>query len=185
MSHIRILLFVLLATLPLAGQEPQPAPAPAAPAPESPEANKAVVSRYLQILDGGTFDDLDQVVGPDYVDCTPGAPAESQGPGAVRDAQGRARALFQDIHYKVDDLIAEGDRVAARYTVRAARKSSGGESKPVEVIGVTVFRLSGGKIRETWIVNDQIALFRQLGFTIKAPEPEGEKAKPAPPKGDL
>lgn len=172
-------LLVLLAALPLAGQET----APAAPAPESPEANKAVVSRYLQMLDAGTFDDLEQVVGPDYVDRTPGAPA-SQGPGAVRDAQSRARALFQDIHYKVDDLIAEGDRVAARYTVRAARKSSGGESKPVEVIGITIFRLAGGKIRETWIVNDQIALFRQLGFTIKAPEPEGEKAKPAPPKGE-
>ncbi len=179
MIRARILpLLTLLAVLPLAGQE-QPAPAP-----ESPEANKAVVSRYLQILDAGKLDDLEQVVGADYADRTPGAPAGSYGPGAIRDAQSRARALFQDVHYKVDDLIAEGDRVAARYTVRAALKGSGGESKPVEVIGITFFRLAAGKIRETWIVNDQIALFRQLGFTIKPPEPKTETVKPAPPKGE-
>jgi ketosteroid isomerase-like protein len=164
----KILLFLtlLLAALPALAQ------APASPAPDTPEGNKAVVRHYLQILSGGTLDDLDQVIGPDFVDRTPGSTVGVQGPAVIRESQRRARELFQDIRYTVDDVVAEGDRVAARYTVRATQKGGG---KAVEVIGITLFRLAAGKIRETWIVNDQIELFRQLGFTLRPPQAEAPK----------
>ena len=168
-----LLLLLLLLAFPLAAQEPAPAPAP-----NTPEANKEVVRRYLQILGGGALDQLDQVLGPDFVDRTPGAAPNVYGPEAIRQSQRKARDLFQDIHYAVDDLIAEGDRVAARYTVRATRKGNGAAGLPVQVIGVTFFRIADGKIREAWIVNDQIELFRQLGFTIRPPQTE----TPKPPK---
>ena len=167
----RAILLLLLAALPLHAQEP-------APAPGSPEANKEVVRRYLQILGGGALEQLDQVLGPDFVDRTPGAPPNVYGPEAIRQSQRKARDLFQDIRYGVDDLIAEGDRVAARYTVRATRKGNGAAGLPVQVIGVTIFRIADGKIREAWIVNDQIELFRQLGFTIRPPEPPKPPSKP-------
>ena len=173
----KFLFALLLLALPLRAQEP-------APAPGSPEANKEVVRRYLQILGGGALDQLDQVLGPDFVDRTPGAPPNVYGPEAIRQSQRKARDLFQDIRYAVDDLIAEGDRVAARYTVRATRKGSGATGLPVQVIGVTIFRIADGKIREAWIVNDQIELFRQLGFTIRPPQTETPKPpKPAKPPG--
>jgi ketosteroid isomerase-like protein len=179
-----LLVAVLLAAVLLAGkaaraQAPAP-PAPAAPAsPDANVANKEIVRHYLQILSGGTLDALDQVVGPDFADRTPGVPGNLHGPDTIRDSQRRARELFQDIRYIVDDLIAEGDRVAARYTVRAIRKGNGGSGKPVEVTGITIFRIADGKIRETWVVNDQIELFHQLGFTIQPPKTE--PAKPASP----
>jgi ketosteroid isomerase-like protein len=169
--HIcRAVLATLLLALPALAQEP-------APEPGSPEANKAVVRHYLQILGGGSLDELDQVIGPDFLDRTPGAP-KTQGPGAIRDSQKRARELFAEIRYKIGDLVAEGDRVAALYTVRATRKAESGAGTPIEVIGITLFRIADGKIRETWIVNDQLELFSQLGFTIQPPG--GSPAKPAP-----
>jgi ketosteroid isomerase-like protein len=138
-----------------------------------------VVRHYLQILSGGTLDELDQVIGPDFVDRTPGTAPGVQGPAAIRESQRRARELFQDIRYAVADVLAEGDRVAARYTVRATQKGGG---KAIEVMGITQFRLAGGKIREAWIVNDQIELFRQLGFTLRPPQAEAPKpAAPRPP----
>jgi predicted ester cyclase len=138
-----------------------------------------VVRHYLQILSGGSLDELDQVIGLDFVDRTPGSTTGIQGPDAIRDSQRRARELFQDIRYAVTDVMAERDRVAARYTVRATQKASGGGGgKSIEVLGITLFRLAGGKIRETWIVNDQIELFRQLGFTLRPP---AEAPKPAAP----
>lgn len=171
--RILCLLALLLAVLPVRGQE--------APAPGSPEANKEVVRRYLQLLSGGNLADLDQVVGPDFVDRTPGVPADVYGPDVIRQSQRQARELFQNIRYAVDDLVAEGDRVAARYTVRATRKGSAGSGVPVQVMGVTLFRIADGKIRETWIVNDQIELFRQLGYSIRPPQPpKPEPSKPAP-----
>ncbi len=167
---LQTLLATLLLASPVRAQEPTPEPG-------SPEANKAVVSHYLQILGGGSLDELDQVIGSDFLDRTPGAP-KAQGPDSIRESQKRARELFEGIRYKVGDLVAEGDRVAALYTVRATRKADGGTGKPVEVIGITLFRIADGKIRETWIVNDQLELFSQLGFTI---QPPGAPSKPAPP----
>ncbi len=175
-----LVLLFLLAPLPALAQAPPPASpsAPqAAPAQDTPEANKAVVRHYLQILSGGALDELDQVIGPDFVDRTPGTAAGIQGPEAIRASQRRARELFQDIRYSVADVLAEGDRVAARYTVRATQKGGG---KSVEVLGVTLFRLAGGKIRETWIVNDQIELFRQLGFTLRPPDAPKPATPPRP-----
>jgi predicted ester cyclase len=170
-----VLLALLLAPLPAALAQAPPIPQAPPPA-DSPEANKAVVRHYLQILSGGRLDELEQVIGPDFVDRTPGTAAGVQGPAAIRESQRRARELFQDIHSAVADVVAEGDRVAARYTVHATQKGGG---KTVEVMGITLFRLAAGKIRETWIVNDQIELFRQLGFTLRPPQ--GEAPQPATP----
>ncbi len=158
---------------------PAPSASPAPPEQDTPEANKALVRRYLQILSGGTLADLDQLVGADFVDRTPGVPGNVYGPEAIRASQRLARELFENIRYNPEDLIAEGDRVAARYTVRATRKGAGRGGKPVEVTGVTLFRIAAGKVREAWIVNDQIELFRQLGFTLQAPQaPQAGKSKP-------
>lgn len=148
-----VLLILGLLASPVLGQEP----------PSPTEANKAVVRRYLEILSGGDLAALGEVVSPDFADRTPGAPT-AKGPQSIQETQRRARDLFKDIRYTLDDLIAEGDRVVARYTVRAHRSG-----KPVEVMGMTLFRIEGGKIREAWIVNDQIELFRQLGYTLLPP----------------
>lgn len=149
-----LLILSLLLAVPVLGQEPPPSPA---------EANKALVRRYLEILSGGDLAGLSEVVSPDFVDRTPGAP-HSKGPQSIQETQRRARDLFRDIRYTLEDLVAEGDRVVARYIVRAHRSG-----KPVEVTGMTLFRIEGGRIREAWILNDQIELFRQLGYTLLPP----------------
>lgn len=180
MNRTRILLpclALLLLALPASGQEP----------PSGVAANKALVQRYIsEILAGGRLDLLEDLVSSDFVDRTPGAPAGSRGPEVIRESQARARELFQDIHYSIDDLIAEGDRVVARYTVKATRKTGDGAEggRPIRVTGVTIFHIADGKIRETWIVNDQIELFRQLGYTLTPPrqEPPPKAQPPAPPE---
>ncbi|HEX6900692.1 MAG TPA: ester cyclase [Thermoanaerobaculia bacterium] len=153
-----VFLVLGLLALPVLSQE-TPSPAPPSPV----ESNKALVRRYLEVLSGGDLATLGEVVSPDFSDRTPGAPAV-KGPASIQETQRRARELFRDIRYTLDDLIAEGDHVVARYTVRAHRSG-----KPVEVMGMTLFRIEGGKIREAWVVNDQIELFRQLGYTLLPP----------------
>jgi predicted ester cyclase len=164
------LLFLLLLALPpavLSQDKPQEKP------PESPiEANKALVRRYLSdVLSLGRLDLLDQLLGADFVDSTPGAPKDVRGPEVIRAAQQRAREIFPVVEYQVEDLIAEGDKVVARYAVRATSKGSGSApGRPIEVTGVTIFRIGEGKIREAWIVNDQIDMFLQLGYTLQPPK---------------
>lgn len=146
------------------------------------EANRALVRRYFsEALSAGRLDLLDQLLSPDFVDSTPGAPRDVRGPDVVRAAQQRAREIFPEVEYKVDDLIAEGDKVVARYTVRAT--SRGGDSspgRPIEVTGITIFRIADGKIREIWIVNDQVEMFLQLGYTLEPPKQQEASPPPAP-----
>lgn len=176
MKTWRIVLSLSLAllALPLAVQsqdKPPENPAEADPAAGS-SANKALVRRYLgEVLSAGRLDQLDQLLAADFVDSTPGAPKDVRGPEVVRAAQQRAREIFPEVEYKVEDLIAEGDKVVARYTVRAtSRGSESSPGRPIEVTGVTIFRIAGGKIGEAWIVNDQIEMFLQLGYTLQPPQ---------------
>jgi predicted ester cyclase len=138
-------------------------------------ANKALVQRYIEeALSGGDLKILDTLVAPNYVDNSPGA-EDGRGPRQIRASQARIRALFKNIHYHVDQLLAEGDQVVARYTVRATRKAdkeidAGDAGKTIDILGMTVFRIAGGRIQETWSINDQFSMFRQLGYVLTSPK---------------
>lgn len=167
------ILSMFLLALPAAAQPPgeASAPAPQAAAADPMGANKDLVRRYLsEVLSAGKLDVLDQLLAPDFVDSTPGAPKDIRGPEVIRASQARARKIFPEVSYTVEDLIAEGDKVAARYTVRATGRSDSGPGPKVEVTGITIFRIAEGKIRETWIINDQIEMFLQLGYSLQPPQ---------------
>ncbi|HEV7519343.1 MAG TPA: ester cyclase [Thermoanaerobaculia bacterium] len=188
------LLAILLLTLALPGLAQAPAgaapPTPEVPAGANFEANKALVRRYIEeALSGGDLKVLDLIVAPNYVDNSPGA-EDGRGPEVIRAAQGRIRALFKDIHYHVDQLVAEGDRVVARYTVRAVRQAdqdadSGDAGREINILGMTFFRIAAGRIVETWTINDQFSMFRQLGYALTSPKEQQKAgapaAKPQPP----
>jgi predicted ester cyclase len=151
--------------------------APSSTRPDPVAANKALVNRYIdEVLSANRLDKLDELLTADFVDNTPGLATGEAGPAVIRNAQQRIRTLFPTVEYTIDDLIGEGDKVVARYTVRAATKEAEGVPvQKVRITGMTIFRIASGKIAETWIINDQVELYRQLGFTLQPPE-----EKPAP-----
>lgn len=183
MRRGRPLLFaavLLLAALP--GWSQAPAPSAQEPADDEPTAaeahlaaNKALVKRYIEeALSGGNLKILDDIVAPNFVDNSPGA-EEGRGPREIRDAQARIRMLFKDVRYHLDQLVAEGDKVVARYTVRATRKPDkendpGDAGRTIEILGMTFFRIADGRIQETWSINDQFSMFRQLGYVLTSPK---------------
>jgi len=160
-------------------------PAPDAAAADHRQENKALVRRYLtEVLGAGKLDKLDEIVAKTFVDRTPGAPA-LRGPAAARQAQQRLRDLFMKVEYDPQALIAEGDQVAARYVVLATPKPErGGPPPPLLLNGVALFRVSAGRIQEVFVLNDQIGLLRQLGYTLVPPggdSPPPSAAAPHPP----
>jgi predicted ester cyclase len=144
----------------------------AAPPPDPVAANKELVRRYIsEVLTANRLDKLDEMLSPDFTDNTPGLLTGETGPVVIRKAQERIRSIFPTVEYVIEDLIGEGDKVVARYTVKAATKEEqGAPAHNVQITGMTIFRVSGGRIRETWIINDQVELYRQLGFTLQPPE---------------
>jgi predicted ester cyclase len=99
---------------------------------------------------------------------------------AARQEAADFRQGFPDVISIVEDLIAEGDKVVARWRSRATHQ---GEyvgipptGKEVEFTGISVYRIEGGKIAESWTIEDELGLRRQIGTF---PEPEqSEEASP-------
>jgi predicted ester cyclase len=147
--------------------------------PDHRRANKAIVRRYLvDVLSNGKLDLLEQLLAKDFVDRTPDAPTD-RGPGAVRAAQKKIRDVFAKVDYHVLELVAEDERVVARYMVEATPRLRDPKqaTRAIVINGVTEFRFANGKIAEMWIMNDQLNMLRQLGFVVSPPP----GATPPPP----
>jgi predicted ester cyclase len=107
----------------------------------STEQNKAVVRRFItEVLQGRHPDSLDDVVAPNYVNPGMGG-ADLAGFKAILTALG---AAVSGLQFNIQELIAEGDAVVARFTLEVTRTS--GEKVAAE--GLTYYRLADGKIVE-------------------------------------
>lgn len=77
------------------------------------------------------------------------------------------RAAFPDIEVVVEDTVTEGDKVAARCTVRGKHQSDSlgfaATQQPMEITGITIVRVRDGKIVEAWNNFDFMSMFKQLG----------------------
>jgi steroid delta-isomerase-like uncharacterized protein len=133
----------------------------------STEANKALIRRgYEEMVMGGNFDNLEELFHDDYVDHTqpPGWPTDRDG---LRKLVEYFRSAFPDIHVTIEDIVAEGDIVMHRQTMRGTHL---GEffgipptGKSVVMTGTHLFRVADGKLIEHHANNDDLGMLRQLG----------------------
>jgi ketosteroid isomerase-like protein len=125
-------------------------------------ANKAVVQRFFAAFNDQTPDVFDEVISPDYVDY--GHEPPGRGPQGARDDYNGARSAFSNVVYTIDDMIAEGDRVAARWTATltaAAGDEEGAASGgPLTATGISIYVLANGQITET---RHEVNVSGQLG----------------------
>ena len=77
------------------------------------------------------------------------------------------RGAFPDLHFTLEDVIGEGDRVVVRWTATGTHKAEvmgvPATGKRVAVTGIEVSRFADGKLAETWVNWDALGLLRQLG----------------------
>ena len=83
-----------------------------------------------------------------------------------------------DLHVTIDDMIAEGDKVALRWTTRGTEHGSvqtplgvtPATERAIDIPGINIFRIVNGKIAEEWIVWDTLSWAQQLGLVSRAPQ---------------
>jgi steroid delta-isomerase-like uncharacterized protein len=132
---------------------------------------KALVRRWFEeVWNKGREDAIDEMFAEDGI---AHGLADEAGAEPLRGAAGfkpfyrNFRSAFPDIEVVVEDTIAEGDRVAARCTVRATHAGDtlgfAATQRPVEIGGITIARISDGKIVEAWNHFDFMKLFQQIG----------------------
>jgi steroid delta-isomerase-like uncharacterized protein len=128
--------------------------------------NKAIVIRFYKELDKNNFEIYSELTTLDYVGHFPGN-TQPMNREAREHFSRMFYKAFPDIQHTVDDLIAEGDKVAARLTARGSHKGDfqgiPPTGKPISFTGMRVFRIVGGKIAEEWANLDSLGLMQQLG----------------------
>ena len=149
------------------------------------EANTARVRRFVEeVLAGGNFAALAELTAPDCVEHT-ALPGQPPGEGTVARHMVLWRAAFPELQIIIEDMIAEGDRVAVRSTACGTHRGEFLGVPPtgrrVAVATTALYRLAGGQIVERWAVVDTLALLRQLSAPLPFPEAVAEESPGAVP----
>jgi steroid delta-isomerase-like uncharacterized protein len=136
------------------------------------EANKALVRLLLEEdISRGDEAVAERIIHPDFVDHT-NPPGMQHGLNGHKAIVRLFRAAFPDQWWQIEDLIAEGDKVVARTTMRGTHRGDffgvSATGRAVTLSGVHVMRVADGKIAEHWGSNDDLGLLRQIGAL---PEP--------------
>jgi steroid delta-isomerase-like uncharacterized protein len=135
--------------------------------------NKTVVRRYYEeVFNQRRLGLTDQLAVEDYVEHDP---FPGQGNGRA-DLKARVQAIlgaFAPLQFRLEDLVAEGDRVVARWSQTATH--AGGfmgippTGRQFTITGIDIHQLRDGRLAEHWHVVDLYGLLQQLG-AIPAPD---------------
>ena len=144
----------------------------------STEQNKSVVRAFFEeVFNKGNLDRLDEIIAADYRGLGPAIHGVT-GPERAKHAVTSLRAAFPDIHFTVDDIVAEEDKVVVRVTFRGTHKGAylgvAPTGRQITVSGAEMARLADGKIVEAvWHHHDELHLLHQLGVTLPIKHGEG------------
>ncbi len=122
----------------------------------SAEENKALVRREQEELwnHTGNLHSAEELFASDQAE-------------AARQEAADFRQGFPGVVSTIEDLVAEGDKVVARWRAHATHQgeymSIPPTGKEVEFTGISVYRIEGGKIAESWTIEDELGLMRQIG----------------------
>jgi steroid delta-isomerase-like uncharacterized protein len=127
--------------------------------------NKATArSYYEQVLNQGNMSAAEAIFAPDIQFHYP--LGDLSGADTVKGFLAGVRTAFPDIHFAVADLVAEGNSVAARWTLTGTQTGELSGRAPtgqrVSVPGIAVFHVVNGKIHEMWTAFDPARLMRVL-----------------------
>ena len=130
------------------------------------EQNKELFRRFVAAVpNGGNLDSINDFFDPHFSWHGPGEDFT----GTEREKQNLAayREAFPDLHFRIDDMVAEGDKVALRWTSTGTHKADlmgiPATNKKMTMPGVTIARFSGGRIVEEWESFDLFGMMQQLG----------------------
>ncbi len=135
------------------------------------ETNKAIVRRFgeaantrdLRVISAV----IDEVVDPDVRNTTP-LPVEATGAEALKQVWAMLLRVFPDLQLSVEELVAEGDTVVSRHTVRGTHRGDylglAGTGRPVSYGEMFIFRFENNRIAEISGIVDVAGQMRQLGL---------------------
>lgn len=130
--------------------------------------NRTLFRRYFdEALNQGHLEVIDEVFATNYVHHDPTAPGPLSGPDAVKDHVATLRHAFPNLHFTIENEIADGDDIVVRWSAHLTHTGdyfgippTGKES---QITGMNHWHTLGGQAVEGWVSRDDLGLLRQLG----------------------
>ena len=131
------------------------------------EENKELVRRWVEeVWNGRDIDAVDRFVTVDYTRYDPSGPA-IHGPEGERQLVEMYISAFPDLHFTIEDMVAEGDKIATRKTATGTHQGELLGMPPtgssIRVTTMEIYRMEAGKIAEQWVLVDNLGMLQQLG----------------------
>lgn len=131
---------------------------------------ESLIHRYVEeVLNGGKFEVLDDLLSPDYKRYLSPAAAPLT-PETQKQRLAGLRAAFPDMHLTMEDMILQGDKVALRMTLRGTHRGVfqgiAPTDKQVTVSALDIVHFENGRFDEHWGGPDLLSLLQQLGAVL-------------------
>ena len=143
------------------------------------EENKALFRRtYEQLLNEGDLSVADEIVSAEFINHE-APPGRDRGPESLRGLATMLRTAFPDLHFEIEELVAEGDTVAGRLMMSGTHEGPLMGTPPtwrsVRQEHMHFVRFRDGKAVEHRGVRDELGMMRQLGLIPES----GQEEEPA------
>jgi steroid delta-isomerase-like uncharacterized protein len=129
------------------------------------ERNKALIRKWIEALNTRQLDVAQEVFAAAHRDGYAG-PGQTIGPAGVQERVGRLLSAFPDLQFVIEDMVAEGDRVVTRFSVRGTHRGEFMGRAPTgrqfEIGWVSFVQIAAGQVAASWGLFDGLALLRQL-----------------------
>jgi len=132
------------------------------------DANREISRRIIEeIFSQGRMETADELIAPGAITHDPAQPNATPGPQGVKESAGIYRGGFPDLSISIDDQCAEDDLVCTRWTAKGTNTADfwgmSATGKQATVTGITIDRIEGGQVVESWTNWDALGLLQQLG----------------------
>jgi steroid delta-isomerase-like uncharacterized protein len=143
------------------------------------ETNKTVVRRlFEEVWNKGNLPVTDELFAPNYAHHDSSTPDVGRGPESEKKRATLYRTAFPDLRLTIEDIIAEGETVMARWSCQGTHRGDlsgiAPTGKRFTISGISIARIANGKMAEGWVNWDALGLMQQLGVV-----PELGKTKAA------
>ena len=133
-----------------------------------PADNKALVRRlYEEVWNKRKLELINEIISPSHALQAPNVAGSAVGPEAYKRQVLRFLEGYPDLHWTIEDTIAEEDKVVACWTISGTQKGEylgiPATNKKVSVDGITVHHIANGKIMDSYSNWDALGMMQQLG----------------------
>jgi predicted ester cyclase len=130
------------------------------------------ITMLVQAMYDEDVNKADEIFHPQCIHHVNGVTDKIVGPEAIKQSIAEMKKMFSEIKTTIDDIAAEQDKVAFRWTWKGKNMLSGKESV---LHGNTFFRFRDRKVIEEWAIDDRLREMQAQGFTLTPPQASEKK----------